>query len=353
MTANKASPKHPYKEQPDKAFWKKTVSDKYPLDISEWYTKKFPIADQGIATAGSCFAQHIGKQLKDKGFNFIDTELAPDFLSPESHLDFGYGMYSARYGNVYSSRQLLQLVQRALGHFVPEETSWPKDSGYVDPFRPTIEPAPFVSIAELDSHREYHLQCVKKLLKQAQVFVFTLGLTETWVSTLDGSAFPVAPGVSGGLYHPDKYQLLNLSCKDVTRDMEAFFVLVREINPKMRFLLTVSPVPLMATATNQNVVVATMQSKSVLRAAAGFLADKYRFVDYFPSYEIISSPVMRGQFYNPDMRTVAHYGVEHVMKQFFKEHQPPKAAGNKTLKTSEPDETDVLCDEELLAVFGA
>ncbi|MDD5271359.1 MAG: GSCFA domain-containing protein [Methylovulum sp.] len=355
MAEKPAMPKHPYKEQPDKAFWKKVVSDTYPLDISEWYVKKFPISDRPIATAGSCFAQHIGKQLKDQGFNFMDVEPAPEFLDKASHLDFGYGMYSARYGNVYSSRQLVQLFQRAVGEFMPEEAFWHKDGGYVDPFRPTIEPVPFVSIEELTIHRDYHLQCVRTLFKDAQVFVFTLGLTETWVSKRDGSAYPVAPGVSGGVYDPDKYQLLNLSCEDVIRDMETFFKMVRQLNNKMRFILTVSPVPLMATATDAQVVVATMYSKSVLRAAAGFLADKYRFVDYFPSYEIISAPVMRGQFYNPDMRTVSHYGVEHVMKQFFKEHQPPKGGklkkGNQAGQKDEVDD-DVRCDEELLAVFG-
>jgi hypothetical protein len=109
----------------------------------------------------------------------------------------------------------------------------------------------------------------------------------------------------------------------------------------------------MATATDKNVIVATMHSKSILRAAAGFLADKLRYVDYFPSYEIISSPVMRGQFYNPDMRTVSHYGVDHVMNQFFKEHQPPKI--EKHEKVEEDDEEDldkVFCDEELLADIG-
>ncbi|PPD40156.1 MAG: hypothetical protein CTY16_18165 [Methylobacter sp.] len=346
-------PRHPYKEQPDKAFWKKAVSDQYPLDIHDWYTKRFSLSNNTIATAGSCFAQHIGKQLRDKGFKFMDVEPAPAFLPKDSHHSYGYGMYSARYGNIYSSRQLLQLLQRAYGEFEPQDNYWLKDGGYVDPFRPTIEPEPYVSITELLAHREHHFKCVRKLFEEAEIFVFTLGLTETWVSKADGSAFPIAPGVAGGVYDPEKYQLLNLTCTDVIRDMVAFIRKVREINPKIRFLLTISPVPLMATATDKNVVVATMYSKSVLRAAAGFLADKFRFVDYFPSYEIISSPIMRGQFYNPDMRTVAQYGVEHVMKQFFKQHQPPKVIKAKSDRPTEQDNDDVVCDEELLAVFGA
>jgi hypothetical protein len=87
-----------------------------------------------------------------------------------------------------------------------------------------------------------------------------------------------------------------------------------------------------------------------LRAAAGALYDEFDFVDYFPSYEIISSHVMRSQFYNPDMRTIASYGVKHVMEQFFKEHPVPD---NQTVEKEIESESDgILCDEELLNAFG-
>lgn len=327
------------------------MRDTYPLDITDWYSKKFPLEKKRIATAGSCFAQHIGRELREKGFDYVDVEPAPDFLNKSYWLDFGYGMYSARYGNVYTPRQLLQLTQRALGEFSPLESAWNKDSGFVDPFRPTIEPEPFSSIDEVEVHRKHHLKSVAKLFEVSDVFVFTLGLTEAWLSIQDGAVYPVCPGTAGGEFDQAKYRLVNFSYPEVRKDMEAFFSRVRKINPKMQFLLTVSPVPLMATATPQQVVVATMYSKSVLRAVAGFLAEKYPYVDYFPSYEIISSHVMRGKFYNSDMRSVTQVGVDHVMKQFFKEHIPPvkkSAPGD----SPETNEEDLVCDEELLAVFG-
>lgn len=344
---------HPYRLQPKKAFWRNTVQDVHPFEITDWYVKKFPITGMRIATAGSCFAQHIGRELRNKGFAFVDVEPAPDFLPTGSWLEFGYGMYSARYGNVYTPRQLVQLVKRALGAFDPVEKVWQKDQGYVDPFRPTIEPDAFASVEEIEIHRKHHLRCVASLFELTDVFVFTLGLTEAWVSSVDGAVYPVCPGTSaGGVFDAGRYHLVNFSYNEIRRDMEEFFCLVRKINPKMKFLLTVSPVPLMATASQQQVVVATMYSKSVLRAVAGLLAEKYRYVDYFPSYEIISSHVMRGQFYQPDMRSVAQVGVDHVMSQFFKEHTPPAPKIEKTTVIQEEDD-DVACDEELLAVFGS
>lgn len=184
---------HPYRAQPAKAFWKNVVQDIYPMDVESWYTKKFPIANERIATAGSCFAQHIGRELRNNGFNYVDAEPAPGFLHKEKWLDFGYGMYSARYGNVYTPRQLLQLIKRALGEYEPEEAPWLKDSGYVDPFRPTIEPEPFESIDEVIAQQKYHLKCVTELFENCDIFIFTLGFTEAWVAKADGAVFPVCP----------------------------------------------------------------------------------------------------------------------------------------------------------------
>jgi hypothetical protein len=323
------------------------------LEIPDWYQKKWPLNDSRIATAGSCFAQHIGRFLRQSGFNFVDVEPAPRALRKDRCLAHGYGMYSARFGNVYTSRQLLQLLQRALGEFTPEEGAWAKDGGFVDPFRPTIEVSPFGSVDELEASRRDHLAAVARLFEQTDVFVFTLGLTEVWLSKVDGAAFPICPGTHGGSFDPKRHRFVNLQYPAVCKDLEAFMDRARSINPKMRFLYTVSPVPLMATATDQQVLVATSFSKSVLRAVAGHLAQKYAYVDYFPSYEIISSHVMRGTFYAADLRSVVEPGVAHVMQQFFREHVPPPKRGQSRGEAPEalhPD--DVVCDEALLENFA-
>lgn len=323
----------------------------HPLDIEGWYTRKFQIADRRIGTAGSCFAQHIGRNLRAKGFRYVDVEPPPNLLPPDRHGAYGYGIYSARYGNVYTARQLLQLLQRALGEFEPVETAWTHGTGYVDPFRPTIEPAP-MSRQEVEELRAWHLARVRRLFEVTEVFVFTLGLTEAWVDGRDGAVYPVAPGVSGGHFDPGVHRFVNFDANDVRADLEAFIKRARALNPSMRFILTVSPVPLMATATGQHVAVATMYSKSVLRAVAGAVADSYGYVDYFPSYEIITSHVMRSQFYNRDLRGVNAAGVAHVMKQFFAEHAPPAREQEAEASAPAADRSDAVCDEELLSTFG-
>lgn len=357
---------HPYRQQPDRAFWKRTVSPYHPMDVGGWYEKRFSFADRAVATAGSCFAQHIGRNLRKFEFNYLDTEPAPRGLPEDKRLDYGYEMYSARYGNVYTSRQLLQLFQRAFGTFTPKEDYWERGEGVVDPFRPTIEPAPFSSVEELRVQRKIHLKSVAELFRSADIFVFTLGLTEAWLSREDGAAFPLCPGTAGGVYDPDAYAFHNLSVADVIEDMQGFIDLARGVNPDLRFFLTVSPVPLMATATDAQVAVATTYSKSVLRAAAGELYQRHDFVDYFPSYEIITSPFMKGYFFEQDGREVSPHGVAHVMDVFFSQHEVPAGAEAARRvaqgvrnpapqilpEISEAERQErVRCDEELLNSF--
>ena len=341
---------HPYRGLDPANYWKETVSPNNCLEINNWYRRKFSINGLSISSAGSCFAQHIGRALRENGYEYVDVEPAPNFLRPESHHDYGYGIYSARFGNVYTSRQLLQLVQQSLGLFEPRDLIWEKDGGYVDALRPTIEPEPIGRPEEIVNSRKYHLDAVKRMFKLSNVFIFTMGLTETWVSNDDGTAYPVAPGVSGGNYDPARYSFKNLTYPEVLGDMEEFIRLVRQINPSLKIILTVSPVPLMATATADNVIAASSYSKSVLRSVAGYLKSQYDFIDYFPSFEIVGSHVMRGQFFNPDNRSVSAYGVSHVMKQFFLEHVPPAIGADERPESVDPD--DVVCDEELLNEFG-
>lgn len=312
-----------------------------------------------IACAGSCFAQHIGAQFKSRNFRFVDLEPPPPVMKQNDWHAFGFDLYSARYGNIYTPRQLVQMLARADGSLKPDETAWVDDNGRArDPFRPAIEPEGFESAKELERDQEYHLAQVSTLLDNTDLFVFTLGLTEAWECISDGVVLPTCPGTVGGVFDPDRYRFKNFSFLETLKDMQTFIELARSRNPAMRFLFTVSPVPLTATATDQHVLVATMLSKSVLRAVAGELYSAYDCVDYFPSYELVASHPMRAMSYMPNLRNVAPPGVARVMDVFFssiRDAGAPQIEPQQSPKDSaRPAKTkdDLVCEEEILETFG-
>ena len=143
-------------------------------------------------------------------------------------------------------------------------------------------------------------------------------------------------------------------------DLTEAISLVRTHNPAARFVLTVSPVPLIATMEDCSVLVSTTYSKSVLRVAAEEVAAAHDGVSYFPSYEVITGMYTRGAYFAEGLRDVTEAGVQHVVRLFLKHYAdfgtageaPPEAAvapkPTDDLHAALEEAAAVLCDEVLL-----
>jgi len=361
----------PYQDRPKFQFWRTGVGEANPLTIQNLYQRKFEIhKSTRVATAGSCFAQHIGRRLRSRGFNVLDLEPPPPMLNSNSALQFGYGIYSARYGNIYLVRQLLQLTQEALGKWLPTDAVWTNDGKYYDALRPSVEPEGLDSVEEVVAHRRKHLDAVRQLLSQTELFIFTFGLTEGWVHRKSQTVFPTAPGTIAGSFDPSVYEFKNFTFSEIMTDFLAFREIVHSINPGMRFLLTVSPVPLTATASDDHVLAATTYSKAVLRSVAGQLYKELDDVDYFPSFEVIATHWSKGAFFESNLRNVTSEGVDAVMRIFFAEHDPQASydaqnafgigaadeAGlrreQQATRGTDLKREDELCEEAMLEAFN-
>lgn len=344
---------NPYSSRQNYCFWGRAVSDTWPGHIDP-VTRTLNIQkDSKICTMGSCFAQHIARFIERAGFNHYVTETPPVGISATEALKCNYGVFSARYGNIYTARQALQLLKRAYGLYSPSDAIWLKNGTFVDAFRPAIHPEGFATQNELIDSREQHLVCVKRAFENSDVFVFTLGLTEAWMSNIDGAVYPVAPGVAGGRYESSKYVFKNFTFDEVLADLREFFTLLKERNNKIQIVLTISPVPLIATYEDRHILVSTSASKSILRAVADQIEREYEFVIYFPSYEIVTSPATSKNYYAEDLRTVTDVGVNHVMRVFKRNFLSPiKDAIVDREDSVSPfsfrDTNEVVCDEELI-----
>lgn len=361
---------HPYESLDEKHFWAPAVGKRDMLEIANLWDPKFKIGKRmQIATYGSCFAQHIGRALAKQGFNWFIAEPAPVGLSEASAKLFNYGVFSARTGNIYTASLLKQWLGWASGATqVPDEV-WEKEGRFYDPFRPNIEPGGFASMDEVIQSRKMAIAGFKRTIVESDVFVFTLGLTESWFHKGHGYEYPMCPGTVAGDFDADKHEFVNQDYSLIRKSLAESLRQMKEMNPKLKFLLTVSPVPLTATMSGNHVLVATVESKSILRAVAGSLKDRFPFVDYFPSFEIINSAPYKGVFFEQNQRGVRREGVDHVMKMFFdclrlkfplelggrKSERPAidMGAAKPAARHAEPESAeDVVCEEELLGAFG-
>jgi hypothetical protein len=307
---------NPYERQPARAFWRTAVAEPDATAITGVWTPKFALGqDDPVLTAGSCFAARLGRALLDHGLNFLDAEPPPPGLTRDERRARHYGEFSFRTGNVYTAAVLRQWLAWAFGTERAPDTVWAEDGRFFDPYRPSVEPAGYACAGELFAAREATFAAIRRGFAQARWFIFTLGLTEAWADA-DGTVHPACPGTVRGTFDDTRHTLRAFTFADVHRHLLDAFALAREANPEIRFVLTVSPQPLTATAGPDHALVANTHTKSVLRGVAGQLAQERADVDYFPAYELITGQPFRSGFYAPNLRAVTDEGVDFVMGHF-------------------------------------
>ncbi|MBR0680008.1 GSCFA domain-containing protein [Roseomonas eburnea] len=362
---------NPYRGRPDHCFWRQAVSGRDATGVDPVTALPFRISrTDAVATAGSCFAQHLSRHLSAAGFRSLVTERHPGGVAP----DEGYGVFPARFGNIYTTLQLRQLFERAYGLMRPKARAWAlPGGGFVDPCRPRIQAGGFPSLEALEEDRRRHLAAVRRMFEGCDVFIFTLGLTEGWVAAEDGLAVPLHPGVLGVATPPDAWRFVNAGFAETLAALEAFLAGLRDVNPRVRVMLTVSPVSLIATHEDRHVLVSTVASKAILRAVVEELCRRDPAIAYFPSFEIITGPQARGRFFADDLREVTPEGVAQVMELFARHGlddapapaaapaAPPAIAAPPPAPTAAVSAeeaadyaalTRVICDEEAIVAPG-
>jgi len=304
----------PYANLPKDAFWKLTLEDEgHCLDAL--YRPKVPlVTGMRVSTAGSCFAQHFRRFVLRSDLHYVDMEPPPAGLPEDVAQQHGYSAFSARFANIYTSRQLLQLLQDAQAGTLRDPAIWEDQGRWFDGLRPNVEPQGFETRQELELHRLSHLRRVLEMVVQSDVFVFTLGLTECWQDVASGTVFPMAPGTVAGSFDPDQHGFLNLGIADVIEDLYGAIDILRSINPDLNIILTVS--------------------------------------------QIITNPMFKSQFFAPNMRSVTEAGVNTVMSTVFGAHPGVwlQDAANPDLARTTPEQAptddDLICEEILLEEFA-
>ena len=319
---------HPYRNYPSRQFWGKAVSRGYDPGKVATFPAPLITADDKVVTAGSCFAANLVPFLEEAGFHYLRTEFTHPIYKKVPAENLSYGKFSAGYGNIYTARQMYQLLLRALGEFRPIENCWLQDDRFVDPFRPGLA-FKARSKPEFELIGLSHLQATRRAFAECSVFIFTLGLTEAWISKPDGAVFPACPGTIAGEFDPDRHTFTNFTVNDVVGDLRNLITRFRELNPSVRIILTVSPVPLVATAEPKHVLSATVYSKSVLRVAAEMASQEFESVSYFPAYELVTGPQAPYNFFEDDRRNVSSQAVKAVMDSFLSACKPLETQASK------------------------
>lgn len=262
-----------------------------------------------VFAIGSCFARGIEWALIRQGMEVLSRAVEFDsFPAINDELKLGFT-------NKYNTFAIYNELRWALD----PNAEFPRNSivdvgngAFYDPHtNPALQPGDF----DETLRRRELIRSVTQRISICRVVVITLGLVEVWRDKAANVFInQVIPDMLS--LYPDRYELHVTNFGDNLSNLEAIHALLRQFgHDDVQIIVTVSPVPLMATFSKDDVVVANTYSKSLLRAVAQEWAAKHDNVHYFPSYEIVqnSDPKLT---WEQDRRHVKGKVVQHIMSLF-------------------------------------
>ncbi len=285
------------------------ISERYPFAANSGLVID---STTPIASMGSCFAREIRKRLIKRGYNYIQEE--------RDHPASVHA--SAAWERTYNTFSMRQIFEYTFDVFDPVTRWWisPETQTVQDPFRRVV------LYDDLEQAREdfkQHILCSRKALTRARVIILTLGLTEVWEDLEDQTVIcvPAGPYVNEG-GDMGRYRFRVTRYQENLENLERIHTLVSRHNPECKILVTVSPVQLWATfRTDLDILSASCNSKSTLRAVADVFASDHDNVSYFPAYEmaILHSVIMGKNPFDSGKENfhVSRETVDHIMEQFF------------------------------------
>lgn len=291
-------------------------------DIDGDYSGPKLVRDDGVFAMGSCFAREIERSLRSRGANVLSVgeELhAPAFQNAE-------GKYRDGFFNRFNPASLWQEFAwcfDALDGWDAETLILPDGkTAFSDLNYWTFDGAERSREATLE-RRRIARENVRRVA-EAKVVVVTLGMTEAWVHKPTG--FYVNRLISKLMARqPDDFELRLIGHDETVRALEDIWALLKRVcTSGVQLVVTVSPVPLDTTFTDQDIVVANAASKATLRAAAGAFCDGRDGVSYFPSYELVTLSKPK-RTWREDRIHVHPALVAHIVERFAKAYYEPGA----------------------------
>jgi hypothetical protein len=241
-----------------------------------------------ILTTGSCFAQQFGDWLLGNKFNVLSNP------------------FGTTYNPISIHENLIDSLTNKLTEtlFVESDNIW-KHYNYHSHWCASEKQSLIDSIHEQQG-------IVRENIKNSSVIIMTYGTAWVYNHLAENTR------VSNCHKRPAKlFEKLLLTVDEITDSFKALYEKLHQINPDIRILLTVSPVRHTKDTLTLNSV-----SKATLRVACHTIINRFRQVDYFPSYEIMMDDLRDYRFYDRDMIHPTAEAFDYISQKFSDHYFP-------------------------------
>lgn len=235
-----------------------------PIDSSEPYLKY----GDPILSLGSCFADEMGAKLS---YHKFDIQVNP-------------------FGISYNPYSLQKLLNCLMGHedllapvFQESRNRWHSFDLHSAFSFPTKEKF----LEEIEQKRKI----LHNYLREARLLILTFGTARAYKLKSDGD------WIANNYGYPSSYfEKSCLGLEFMEEKMAACVEALKEFNPQLKILLTLSPIRHIRDGLEENA-----QSKALLRILIQKMTEKYAHISYFPAYEIMMDDLRDYRFYKADL----------------------------------------------------
>jgi len=285
-----------------------------------------------LLLVGSCFTEHIGKALADAKFTLLQNPHGILF-DPASVCK---SLISYIENRQYKEADLFQLNE--VWH------SWDHHSRFSG-----------IDAGEVIKKINHSQEIAHGFLKDATCVIITLGSSFSYRLTAESgshSSVPDENGVANCHRAPAKwFQKHLLEINDTISMLDHLYHRLRQFNPALRIIFTVSPVRHL-----RDGVVENNRSKARLIEAVHHLVNKYEGIHYFPAYELVIDVLRDYRFYDVDLAHPNYQATEFVLEKFMESclHEPAAELMKEIRKLSiarrhRPLQPDTIAHQQFLS----
>ena len=252
-----------------------------------------------IASLGTCFAEEIA-------LHFKNQENKLEYINLEKNI-FNF---SANWGRIYTIKNLLQIVSYSIDEIeMPIYVEKHKDI-FFDPLR-EFSIGSFNSEKEAIFNIKNHRKSSRDVFEKTDILIITIGQNEFWYDSQMDIAWGWTPPKIFRK-NSNRFKIFEYSFIQNTNDLNDIIKKLKEFNPRIKIILTVSPVPEYATFLNRNIVSQAFAGKCILRAVLHETIAKHEGVFYFPSFEYVLTD--NPSSYKDDNIHIKRFKVAQILK---------------------------------------
>lgn len=234
-----------------------------------------------VATFGSCFADVIGNYLTTNKFNTLANP----------------------FGTIYNPISIHQILKMIYRKEVPDEMDFVESQGAW--FHYQFHSSFFGNSREALRERiDEQIKITHEHLKSCRVVILTYGTAFVYRRKDNHAIVSNCHKMPSSLFTKEL-----LSAETILNSTHETITLLKELNPKIRIITTVSPVRHTKDTLQLNSV-----SKSILRLCAHELQKSG--IDYFPAYEIMVDDLRDYRFYKADRIHPTEEAEAYIIEKF-------------------------------------